>query len=126
MRKEALNYWLQAKKDFEVAKGNQSLNEPYAAIFFCHQAVEKALKAIFIIKKQESPGSTHSLLYLAKEVHFPENLKPVLIELSPAYITTRYPDATGELPYKIFDKTKAEYFIKFLEVFFKWAENQIK
>jgi HEPN domain-containing protein len=67
MRRETSLWLEQARKDFEVAEKNLNIDEYYVTAFFCRQAVEKALKAHYIEKLKESPGTTHSLVFLASE-----------------------------------------------------------
>lgn len=56
MRKDSAMWLEQAEKDFEVAKKNFQLKEWYVVAFFCQQAVEKALKALYQEKKKSGRG----------------------------------------------------------------------
>lgn len=126
MRIEIKNLIEQAKKDLEVAEKNFILKEYYITAFLCQQAIEKYLKAFFMIKKGKSSGPTHSLIYLAKESGVPKNFYNFLGDLSPEFITTRYPDIAGEAPYKIYNSEKVNnYLIKSKELI-QWLENKIK
>lgn len=111
MRREIENLWKQAEKDLEVAEKNLMIKEYYASVFFCQQAVEKALKAIFILKKSKSPGQTHSLIYLAKEIKAPKEFYGFLQSLTPEFVTTIYPDITNEAPYELYNEEKADNYI---------------
>ena len=126
MRDEIKNLIEQANKDLEVAEKNFNIKEYYITAFLCQQSVEKYLKAFFIIKNGRSPGPTHSLIYLAKETMIPKDFYNFLGDLSPEFITTRYPDIAGTAPYKLYylDKVKS-YLIKSKELI-KWIESQIK
>lgn len=126
MREEILNWWKQAKKDFETAKHNKESGDHYAAVFFCQQAVEKGLKTLFIIKKGVSSGPTHSLLFLAKECGLPNSFFTFLKELTPEFVATRYPDIVEEAPFELYDEHISSKFIKETEVLMKWLENQIE
>lgn len=68
MREEVSNWWKQAKRDFQTAKNCRNSGDYYASVFFCQQAIEKGLKSLYILRKGTSPGTTHSLIFLAKEV----------------------------------------------------------
>jgi len=126
MREEILNWWKQSKKDFETAKHNRDSGDHYAAVFFCQQAVEKGLKALFMLKKGISSGHTHSLIFLANECGAPKNLFTFLKELTPEFVATRYPDIVEEAPFELYDENISYKFIKDTEVFIKWLENQIE
>jgi len=91
MKKEVLNWLKQAEYNLEKAEilfGSEAFD---GAVFFYHQAVEKALKALFMIKFREIPPD-HSIIYLAKKLRVPEELFSGIKDLSPEYLTTRYPD----------------------------------
>ncbi|MFB6246321.1 MAG: HEPN domain-containing protein [Candidatus Pacearchaeota archaeon] len=126
MREESKIFLEQSKKDIEAAKKNIKIKEYYVSAFLCQQSAEKALKALYIEKRAESPGQTHSLIYLAKETKVPKKYFQILSDLTPEFITTRYPDAAGETPYKLYHKDKVEKYINELEELLKWIENQVK
>jgi len=126
MREEVKNLFEQGIKDLEVAEKNFALKEYYISAFLCQQAVEKYLKAFFIIKNAKSPGPTHSLIYLAKETGIPKDFFNFLGDLSPEFITTRYPDISGEAPYKIYHYDKVKNYINKSKELIKWIDNQIK
>jgi len=126
MRKEIKNWWKQALEDLDTAKVNLNAKKYYAATFFCQQAVEKSLKALFILKKSESPGKTHSLIFLAKKINVPKKYFDLLQNLTPEFITTRYPDIVGETPYKLYNKEKTSNYIKESKKLLKWIKKQIK
>jgi len=93
MRKEVKEWWKQALKDLDSAEKNLNIGEFYLTAFLCQQSVEKSLKALYIHKLKESPGATHSLIFLGKEVGIPEGYYSTLRRLSPDFVITRYPDA---------------------------------
>ncbi len=126
MRPEIKNLIEQARKDLEAAKKIFLIKEYYVCAFLCQQAVEKYLKAFFMIKKGKSSGPTHSLIYLAKESGIPKNFYNFLGDLSPEFITTRYPDIAGDAPYKLYSSDKVRNYINKSEEIIKWIENQIK
>ncbi len=106
MRAE-IEMWLgQGGDDLEKAEVLFNGKKYDGAVFFCQQAAEKALKGLFIFKKSKSPGNTHSLIYLAKEVSAPKNFYELLQSLTPEFVTTRYPDVVGEMPHKLYSAEK--------------------
>ena len=50
MRKEVEEWWKQALKDLDSAEKNLNIEEFYLTAFLCQQSVEKALKALYILK----------------------------------------------------------------------------
>src|SRR3989344_9133785 len=104
MRKEIDNWWKQSEADFDGAQYNFSGAKYYIAAFFCQQAVEKALKALFLLEKKGEVPQSHSLIYLATNTSIPERFFSFLKELTPKFIDTRYPNASVDLPVNIYDK----------------------
>ena len=125
MREEVSNWWEQAKRDLVTAKNSDKSGDYYAAVFFCQQAVEKGLKALYILKLRDSPGTTHSLVYLADKLKIPKNFFSLIKKLTPEFVTTRYPDVVGEVPYKLYDEKLSYEFIKGTEELIKWIESQM-
>jgi HEPN domain-containing protein len=81
---------------------------------------------MFIKIKKESAGTTHSLLYLAKETNVPQQYKSFLASLQPQFTLTRYPDAADGDPDELFDKDVAiDFLIKGKEVS-NWIIEQMK
>lgn len=52
MREDIRNWWEQARHDLIVAKFNLGGGHYDVAAFYCHQVVERGLKALCILKKQ--------------------------------------------------------------------------
>ncbi len=61
-RREALNWFEGALVDLDEAGAALSRGRPNWALFASHQAVEKALKAVCIVLKQERPPRTNDLV----------------------------------------------------------------
>lgn len=125
MRKEVEHWLAQGKDDFEKAKILASNDKLDGSAFYCQQAVEKALKALFIAKLSRSPGQTHSLVYLAKGLNVPRKHYPLLQSLTPEFVMTRYPDVVGETPYKLYSVEKINNYLKDSEELLQWIEKQI-
>ncbi|MEM5811974.1 MAG: HEPN domain-containing protein [Candidatus Aenigmatarchaeota archaeon] len=88
---EEIKEWLEkAEKDFfraEFCLANKDF-EDYA--FHAHQAVENALKALYI-KKFKRLWKTHDLVGLGSKLRIDKNLLKLCDELNRHYIETRYP-----------------------------------
>ena len=110
MRTEVRVWWEQAKADICTAEVNLKEQRYYAAVFFCQQAVEKALKA-YVLRKTRNPRSpeifSHSLIYLAKTCRLPEQFHSFLRDLTSEYVNTCYPSAAEEPPEVLYDKAIA-------------------
>ena len=95
MRPEAELWWTQAKRDFRTARNCHASRDFYAAVFFCQQTVEKALKAAVVELVRQLPPRTHNLLELGDRLRVPRRVRAFLMDLTPEYVVTRYPDAAG-------------------------------
>lgn len=94
-KKDKVKYWLKtADQDWKVANHLfEKKDYPYA-LFFCHLAIEKILKAIFTDKKDKTPPFSHNLVYLSEKAGLElndENLE-LLEEVSDFNLEARYPD----------------------------------
>jgi len=109
MREEARMFWEQALEDLRTAEILLNEGRYYASVFFAHQAAEKALKALYIQRLRRSPPRTHSLVRLVNEMNIQDpNIIDAAMELTPEYVTTRYPDAANEVPARIYNRRIAE------------------
>ncbi len=109
-----------------TAKNCKNSGDYYACAFFCQQSVEKALKALYIEKKRASPSATHSLVYYATEVNAPSKFFSFLRQLTPEFVTTRYPDAAYGVPYELYDETIANEILVKSEEVVEWIASQIE
>ena len=124
MRKEVENWWKQAKRDLQTANNSLNSGDYYASAFWSQQAVEKSLKAVFLIVKNVHPSPSHSLIYLASEIDLDKKYFQFLRELTPAYINTRYPDIADALPSEIYDEVKAADLFKKAKEILLWLEKK--
>ncbi len=126
MRREAELWWRQGHRDHLTAKNCHQAGDYYAAVFFAHQSIEKALKAVTIEKRRELPPRTHNLLELARLAGVPEGHLTLLRELTTDYITTRYPDAAGGPIADLYDSEMSERVLSGTEEVLAWAEKQLQ
>jgi HEPN domain-containing protein len=125
LREEARLWWAQSKRDKKTAIHSHESKDYYAAVFWSHQAVEKALKAVVIEKTRELPRRTHSLLDLAEQAGLPPRYHSFLRELSPHYIVSRYPDASGAEPADLYDGRSSRSILKKSEEVLRWAGRHL-
>lgn len=126
MRREIELWWKQSEADFDTANKNFQVGCYYSSVFFCQQSLEKGLKALFILKKGESSGTTHSLIFLSTETKVPSKFLSFLRSITSEYINTRYPDIGDSAPYERYDKQIAEETINKTEEVIEWIRNQIE
>lgn len=121
-------WWEQAKADLRTAEANLRQERYYASVFFCQQAVEKALKAYYL-RRARNPQSpemfSHSLIYLAKSCRLPERFHSFLRDLTAEYVNTRYPTAAGEPPEALYDKTIASRTLGPAKEVVEWIEKHL-
>ena len=124
MRKEIENWWKQSQADLKSAKNCMSSGDYYFSVFASQQAVEKALKALCLLKIKEIPKG-HSIIFLAQKLRAPNELLSGIRDLNPEYLTTRYPDMAEGVPAELYDKGIAERHYKTAEKVIEWAKKQI-
>lgn len=125
MRREIAHWWEQALEDLDTARYNSAGGKLYAAAFFCHQAVEKALKALYMAQSREPPPPTHSLHALAKLVKAPPRYRSFLRQLTAEYVLSRYPNVTEDVPARLYDpETLDEYIAQAAEVL-EWVRSSL-
>lgn len=93
-REEEIRYWARiAKDDIRVARHLLDAGDRLHAMFFCHLAVEKMLKALFVKNTGSPPPPTHHLPRLAMEstLALSEEDVEFLNELLRFNIEARYP-----------------------------------
>jgi len=108
-RREALNWYEGALVDLDEAEAALSGGRPNWALFASQQAVEKAMKAAYIVLKRERPPRTHDLMELHSGLgtRLSEDLTETLSELTPYYSVARYPNAGLEKPWLGISKSLA-------------------
>ncbi len=126
MRNESLEWMEQSDADIKTATDCITSDNFYASAFFSHQGCEKALKSLYIIKKKNLPPKTHSLFDLGRELSVPEDIMNFLRQLAPDYLISRYPDALGGVPAKIYNLEMARNKLSLSKKVIAWAKSRIK
>ena len=124
MRQESSDLLAQAREDLKTAKTLSRTDRHYATVFFSQQAAEKALKALHIERRRTS-ARTHNLTRLARTLKAPETVVRSARELTPDYLTTRYPDAANGIPAEIYDEEIAGRHLAFAEEICQWVTRQL-
>lgn len=120
MKKEAENWFLQAKSDLQAATHSFQSEDYSWACFQAQQAVEKGIKAL-LIHKENNLIKTHDLVFLGQKVQLPEEFLAVCKELTTIYLYVRYPD-TAEVKDI---KDKASRYIRTAKEILRWVETQL-
>ena len=107
MKDVARKWYRQALHDLEMAEKNIEIGGYDVSAFLSHQAVEKLLKAGFILENKEVP-KTHFIDELAKGLNLPDELQDEIAELTVDYTLSRYPDISDRIPYEQYTKDTAQ------------------
>jgi HEPN domain-containing protein len=126
MREEIRRWMQQAESDLEVAGVLIAADRHGATAYHCQQAVEKALKALFMVVRNADAPRTHSLVFLGHETGALERFGDLLRELTPAYTDTRYPDASVETPDEIYGGNRAHRLYDQTTEFFTWIRSELE
>ena len=128
LRKEAHNWLVDAEYDLSAARDLLTLARYSYVVFFCHQAVEKLLKALVIELKGELPPKTHNLreLLQAAGLEAPGPLETFLLKLAPHYLVSRYSDVSGGPAHLAYNKALGEEFLVGTEEVFEWLKGHFK
>lgn len=125
MRTEVERLIKQAERDLVNARKNIGVQAYEVAAFLSEQAVEKYLKAYWMVIKKEAAPFTHSLTELGDALGVPRPLRKHLVSLTADYTTARYPDAANGIPYEIYDQETAESKVASAEAIVTWLKQQI-
>jgi HEPN domain-containing protein len=99
MTTDSGEWFRQAQYDLGTAESLLSTGRYPPAIFFCHLALEKALKALYTEKFNDNPEKTHSLLYLVEllELELPQQYLDSLFVINRIGVAGRYPHNLEEV-----------------------------
>lgn len=126
MRRE-IDIWVeQAELDLDAAEKNFEQGIFFVCAFLCQQAVEKLMKAVLMVKTKNSPPNLHNLRELGEQIGLPQELLTKARKLSRDFIISRYPDAAGDVPAKIYDKEITKEILQDAKELFAWLEKQLK
>jgi HEPN domain-containing protein len=90
-----VNYWLvEAAEAFQVAEHLVKQQDYSYALFFGHLAVEKTLKALYALRRQEHAPLIHNLVRLARAagIKLDQKQTTALLTITAFNIEARYPD----------------------------------
>ncbi|MBU4436939.1 MAG: HEPN domain-containing protein [Candidatus Altiarchaeota archaeon] len=124
MKKEAQNWREHGKRDLETAEHTMDSKDYYASSFFSQQAVEKALKALYV-KKFNELVRVHDMVFLARELELPRDLIDAAKRLNPVYVESGYPDVSGSLSAYSYAGEDASEDLSDVNKIIKWLHGKI-
>ncbi|MEM0459763.1 MAG: HEPN domain-containing protein [Thermofilaceae archaeon] len=123
IREEALDWWSEAKHNLRQARKNFDIEEYSVAAFLCHQAAEKALKALYIVIKSRLPPRGHDLVKLGKALDAEEVMDELRI-LNPHYVVARYPNAANTVPSEAYTREICERCLAAAQRVLEWVKSR--
>ncbi len=121
----AKNWFRQAREDLDTARALLDSSGFYAVAQFCHQAVEKGLKAVHMHRTGALAPRGHSLTKLADLVALPGDFRPAVLAINPTYALSKYPDAARGVPADLFDREQVELMINNAKEVLSWGISQM-
>src|SRR5262245_48228401 len=120
-RKEAMDFWAQARADLATATTLLDAGIYYASVFFSQQAAEKALKAAVTDRQHRCPTG-HHLTQIANSLNPPVDIMNAAAELNPEFLLTRNPDSVDGVPAQMYDKSSARLHLRCAHEVLDWAK----
>ena len=127
---EKIKYWIRLAQDnLESAKILFDHGKFLDSGFYCHQVIEKSLKAAYWSIKGSEPPFTHNLLKLTELSgllsKMSEEQTQLISQLMPLNIAGRYPDEKDQMS-RDFQKKDISEIISSTEALKKWISRFLK
>lgn len=114
-----------AQSDLEAARILHDGEGYPAAVFHCQQALEKALKALYMAEVNEMFPRTHSLAEIAEPTSFPRDQFEFLRELATNYTDSRYPSFPTEKLSEMYDKDYSVEVLRQTQGMMEWIQLRL-
>jgi len=129
MSKKTADNWLAlAEYDLETARAMLATKRYLYVAFMCQQAIEKTLKACYVLQHQKTPPYTHNLLRLVAELAFAGDLTGDRREhvevLNSYYVESRYTEDMESLM-KTITEEKAKALLASTEEVLRWLKSRM-
>jgi len=124
---KSIKEWLdQSEYDLATAQIMRDSRRNFYAVFMCHMAIEKALKALSFHATTVVPLKTHNLILLLSKAGTrpPTDIGEFISALNQANVATRYPDELTEL-IRIYTDNIADDIIRKSKDALAWIKNQL-
>lgn len=129
MKSKTKTWVILARNDLSLARDlSQKKGRYHYSVHFCHQALEKMIKAVISERTGSIPHPTHNFKILLDQSslkNIPEDIRVFLIGMTPHYIGTKYPEDIIEL-YKQYTKRYVQGILKNTIEVMKWLEKPLK
>jgi HEPN domain-containing protein len=123
---EVIEWWTkQAAHDLEMAKSNRQNGFHDGCALMCQQSAEKYLKALYIMRHQETPPKIHQCDKLAKMLAAPNAVIDAGRDLEADYTESRYPDAAEGVPFERFNDGTSEQHLAACQGVQQWVLQQL-
>lgn len=125
--RKLVTYWTEiAEEDISVARQLFKVKKYAYALFFCHLAIEKMLKAVVVKKTQAHASWTHNLPFLAGRANLALGKSDMefLAEMTRWNLEARYPSDIETLK-KSATNLEVQGKFKRTEEFLKWLKKQL-
>lgn len=125
INQESEKWWKQALYELNTSEALIKSYKYSSSAFHSQQAVEMALKALYLKRNGEVPNH-HKLLSMATILGLPNTLKVKCDSLDPVYTQTRYVDSRSDekLPYEQYDEGKAGKLYNDAEELLEWISKE--
>lgn len=124
-RSEWANQWLEkALNDLEAAQIMRRESIFDTCAFLCQQAVEKAVKALWIDVRQTEPPRVHGVGPMALQLGAGREIVCDINDVVGDYMASRYPDAAVALPANYYTDDDAQQRIMKAERVLSWVVSQ--
>lgn len=125
---EVVAYWQEgAERDVKVAEGLVQLGHYAYALFFCHLALEKMLKAVYVSRNKKHAPFTHDLAALLQESGLPfteETLKECAV-IAQFNMKTRYPGQKSKMYRQFNNREYAERYLTKSNELLSWLKKSL-
>ncbi len=125
---ELFQHWSKTA-DYDIKTASDMFNVkryPYA-LFMCHLAIEKLLKALIVKQTNEHAPYTHNLVELGKNsgINFTEDDQILLADLKEFNLESRYPEWKKDF-YKKANRKYTERYLLRTTSLFAWLKKYLK
>ena len=128
MRQEAADSVADAEHDLATARDMLAAGRWNWVVFCARHAVEKMLKCGYPALRNERWPRTHDLVGMANECFpdMPNDVLEALAKLMPFHASTRYANAAGGPPFRMFTRTNAEEAVAWATRAMQWLEARLR
>lgn len=120
---EAQAWFKQSDRDLNVAESLHFSGYYSSAVFHCQQAVEFALKGLWILLRETNPPHVHTLSRLGNQLGAPDQFENLFDVLTIAYLDSRYPGSSAEDLDKIYGEELSSNSLTETKEFMKWMRS---